>query len=322
MSIRESLKKLHRESTIGGVILQPVIWLRDLYRFYLLPEEIYLKQRFKEVFGRNLDLDNPETLNEKIQWLKLNDRSPLHTVCADKYAVREYVKSKIGDKYLVPLIMHTSDVARIRPSNLPDYPVIIKTNHESGTYFIVRDKDDPARDWENIRKKLKASLRRNYYRKSKEWQYKHIKPRIVVEKLLSDRDGAIPPDYKVHVMNQNVVMINIDLGRGTSSHARNWYDTDWRRVPFRWSSFYGNRFTDPVDVDVRPPARLEEMIELSCTLASEFLYVRTDWYEVDGKLYFGEMTFHHDSGFAPILPSEWDKKLGEKLKLPLGKNRT
>jgi len=310
------LKFLYHNTVIGHFLMYPIKRFYNIFILWLLPDKIYIKKKFKASFGYNLNLNEPKTLNEKIQWLKLNDRSPLHTLCADKYLVRDYVRRKIGEKYLVPLILQTTYSSQISQNNLPDYPVIIKTNNDSGTHFFIRNKHDPNIDWIELRNKLQKSLKNNYYRKTKEWQYKNIVPRIIVEKLLLDPKGQIPEDYKVHVINHKVEMISVDLGRGTDKHSRNWYNTLWQKAPFKWSSYYNNKYTDPIDVTIKPPRRLRDMIDLSCILAFPFCYARVDWYEVEGNLYFGEITFHHDGGYAPIIPAEWDKIFGDKLKLP------
>ncbi|MBO0340529.1 ATP-grasp fold amidoligase family protein [Flagellimonas profundi] len=263
--------------------------------------------------GKSPDLNDPKTLNEKIVWLKLNDRTPLHTKCADKFAVREYINEKVGDKYLVPLYYHTVNPKDIVPNNLPSPPYIIKTNHDSGGGVFVYDTEQI--DWNQVQKSLKKRLSHNYYWESKEWQYKNIKPRIIVEKLLQNKEGKIPFDYKLHCFNGKVITIQVDMNRGTDHHFRNWYDVNWKREPFKWAAVKDGKKTEPSDYDIKRPSTLEEMIRLSELLAAPFCYVRVDWYDVDGQLYFGELTFHHDGGNSPIEPSEWDLKLGEKLNL-------
>ncbi len=284
-----------------------------------LPDYFVLKNRYKKNMGKPLNLKNPSTLNEKINWLKLYDRTPLHTKCADKYAVREYVIAKIGAQFLVPLFYSTKNPKEITPENITQYPCIIKTNHDSGGGIFVHTKDDA--DWMDVQQKLQHRLNKNYYTKSREWQYKNINPLIIVEKLLQDSNGNIPLDYKLHCFNGRVRMIQVDLGRGTEDHHRNWYNTLWEREPYRWSSPKGmGMFTDPSDDEVPKPGTLQEMIKLSEILSEPFDYVRVDWYDVDGKLYFGELTFHHDGGTKPILPEKWDFKLGEQLKISALKN--
>lgn len=288
---------------------------KELYRNHLVSDKKAIKIRFKRAFGYLPDLENPKTLNEKIQWLKLNDRTELHTLCADKYKVRKFVKEKIGEQYLVPLVFETKNINDLNEANMPDFPVIIKTNHDSSGGIVVKDKK--LVDWNKTQKHFKRLLKRNYYYISNEWQYKNIEKRIVVEKLLTDKNGKIPFDYKIHCFNQSVVTIQVDIDR-SGEHKRNWYSKDWGREPFYWSSLKSNgKRTDPADYDIEKPSCLKEMTELSETLATDFLYARADWYIVDNKIYFGELSFHHDGGLHPILPKKWDYKLGQMLKLPI-----
>ncbi|OYQ49635.1 hypothetical protein CHX27_01350 [Flavobacterium aurantiibacter] len=176
--MKNQIKYLY-ENTYLKYPMYPVKYAFDFYRFRLLPEEYFLKRRFKQVFGFNPDLKNPKSLSEKIQWLKLNDRTPLHTQCADKFKVREYVKDKVGEQYLVPLVFETKNVADINSNNIPDYPVAIKANHDSSGVVIVRDKN--KENWDAIQKKLQSHLKVNYYYYDKEWPYKNIERRIIVE---------------------------------------------------------------------------------------------------------------------------------------------
>ncbi|WP_299164486.1 ATP-grasp fold amidoligase family protein [uncultured Eudoraea sp.] len=308
INFRNLFKYYYHNTRLGKVLIYPYMFYRD----YIMSDVTYIKKSFKRVMGYNVNLKDPITLNEKIQWLKLNDKTALHTQCADKYAVREYVASKIGQEYLVPLYFTTKDPAQIVPDNLPQTPYIIKTNHDSSGGIIIQNVHDV--NWKEIQKTLKRRMSKNYYYYSKERQYKNIIPRIIVEKLLEDKNGNIPFDYKVHCFNGKVRMISVDMWRGTNDHHRNWYSTDWQREPYKWSSPKGpGKFTDPSEIDIEKPKSLEDMIKLSEILAESFLYVRVDWYDVDDTLYFGELTFHHDSGFQPILPKIWDEKLGKEL---------
>jgi hypothetical protein len=168
---------------------------------------------FERKQGYKLDLDNPKTLNEKIQWLKIHDRKPLYTICADKYAIRDYISEKFGDKYLIPLVMHTSDVKQLNANNLPNYPFIIKANHDSGNYKIIRDKNNV--DWAKQQLICKSWLLNNYFPVDREWQYKNIKPQIVVEKLLIQKDGKIPNDYNIGIKDDHHKK-KIDYPSGTA----------------------------------------------------------------------------------------------------------
>lgn len=272
--------------------------------------------------GYALDLSDPVSLNEKINWLILNDRTPLHTLCADKYRVRAHVAKKVGKQYLVPLVFHAEDPSELTKEILPDYPVIVKANHNSAGYTIIRDKNTV--DWKQLRAKFKKLLKINYYKASKQWQYKNIVPKIIVEKLLMDEHGEVPPDYKFHCFNGIVRMLQVDINRNKPDQSRNWFNRDWEREPYTWpvKRKYGEGNADPLPVDPPKPKSYELMVELSEILASDFDYVRVDWYNMEGTLYFGELTFHHSGGRCPILPYEWDVKLGQELNLVKSKSQS
>lgn len=313
--MKKILKFLYKKTIIGNYIIFKFIELNRFYLFYIKPEKKYLTDKFEMNFGRKIDLENPKTLNEKIIWLKLYDRTPLHTTCADKYAVREYIKSKITDKYLIPLILKTKNINHIAPNNLPDYPFIIKTNHDSGGGIIVKDKTKI--DWKKVRKNISKRLRHNYYYNSKEWQYKNIDPCIIVEKLLLNKKGQIPFDYKIHCFGGKANMIQVDIDRDSDNHYRNWYNTKWEIEPYKWTSLKNKgKTTEPSNKIIEKPKTLDEMLLLSEKLSKAFCYARVDWYDLDGVLYFGEITFHHDGGNRPIIPEKYDNILGQKVKLP------
>lgn len=288
--------------------------LHLLFLYHIIPEKLYLKRRFKKTFKREIDLNNPKTLNEKIVWLKLNDRRPLHTICADKYAVRSYIKEMVGNEYLVPLYYQTRNVKDIKPENLPSPPFIIKANHDSGGGVFVLDKSKIK--WKEVQKSLKKRLKENYYPRTKEWQYKDIEPCIIVEKLLIDKSGKIPFDYKVHCFNGKVNMIQVDVDRNSNRHCRDFYNTEWQKEPYHWTFLKNGKEVGKCKKSVDKPKTLDLMISLSEKLANEFCYVRVDWYDVDGKLYFGELTFHQDGGNRPITPEKWDRILGDMVILP------
>jgi len=253
------------------------------------------------------DLEHPRTFSEKIQWLKLNDRTPLHTICADKYKVREYIKEKIGEEYLIPLVFETRKVNNICAENMPDYPVIIKTNHGSGGIFVVKDKNHT--DFNKIQQQLKVTLKSNYYYLGKEWEYKNIKPRLIVERLMTDNSGNdLLNDYKIHCFNGKPIYIQTLFDRKTEI-KETWYDVDWNQQSFR---YYSDK-----SKDVEKPICLKEMLKVASELSKYFVYVRVDLYVVNGNIYFGELTFHPAAGFMKWDPQEWDLKLGSKLKLPI-----
>jgi hypothetical protein len=286
----------------------------ETYRFlkyYTVKDEDYLHKKFLNMQGYPLNLEQPKSLNEKLQWLKIYDRRPIYTIFADKYAVREYVKEHIGEGLLIPLLYTTTTPDDIVPENLPDEPFILKANHDSGSFLIVRDKSKI--DWEKVRIDCKWWLSKNYYWIDREWQYKDIKPRIIVEKLLVDKNGKIPNDYKVHCINGKVEFIYVAVDR-EGVNKRNIYDKNWNPLPFSWAS----RFKDASKLrgaEIDPPATLEQMLRLSVEIAQLFAYVRVDFYDVDGQLYFGEITQCHGGGFDQMRPIEWDYKYGEMLEI-------
>ncbi len=284
-------------------ILNPLIALRTA----LLPEKYRLERRFKRILGYSLDLDRPVTLNEKIQWLKLYDRTELHPICADKYAVRDYIKQKIGEEYLISLVFHSDDPAQIKADKFPDYPFIIKTNHDSSGGIIVWKKEDV--NWDEVREIFRKRMKSNYAIFGKgEWQYASIKPMIIAERLLITEDGSIPADFKMHCFNGSLKFTQVDLDRQTN-HTRNLYDRDWNYIPVSWLYKNGR--------EVTKPSVYEKMVQLAEKLAKEFIYLRVDFYVVSGNIYFGELTFHSDSGNGKFIPEEWDTTFGNMLKLPI-----
>lgn len=289
--------------------------IRLIYRFCvykLMPDKLFLKMRFKKVFNYSLNTNHPKTLNEKIQWLKLNDRTELHTQCADKLKVRDFIAKELGEKYLIPLILKTDNFRDLSKDKFSNISFIIKTNNGCGTNYIVRDKN--VEDWEKIRSLFKEWLKQDVYSRGKEWQYKNIKPCILVEKLMLNSDNKIPNDYKFHCFNGKVKLIYVSVDR-EGSNCRNIYDENWNLLNLKWAAKEKINKIKSIRNLVKP-SNLKKMIELAEKVSSRFNYVRVDFYNVDNRIYFGEITFHHGSGFDIISPFEWDCKLGEMLKLP------
>lgn len=304
--------QFYRHSAIGKALLTIP---RSFYKRsmnHLLSDEAWCRTMFAWTQGYALDLDSPRTLNEKIQWLKLYNRNPAFTNWADKHKVRDYIRETVGERYLIPLLAVAEDPRQIDFDALPE-PFVIKPTHLSGHLVIVRDKREV--DWPSVVKRGRLWLKTNLYREGREWQYRDIPPKIIVERLLVDEEGAIPPDYKFHCFHGRIGAIQVDIDRHTN-HRRNFYDVDWSRLPFTWSVCAGDRPLWPQGRDMERPNVLPEMIEITERLAREFVYVRIDWYVVADKIYFGEVTFHHGGGDERIVPFEWDRKLGEKLRLP------
>lgn len=310
--MRTLLLQFYRQSVLGKALLTipRSFYKRSMNRF--LSDEAWYRNMFAWTHGYALDLDNPRTLNEKIQWLKLYDRDPDLTHWADKHKVRDYIREIIGPQYLIPLLAVAEDPHQIDFDALPE-PFIIKPTHLSGQVAIVRDKREV--NWPSVVKRCRLWLKTNLYREGREWHYRDIPPQIIVERLLVDEEGAVPPDYKFHCFHGRIGAIQVDIDRQTH-HRRNFYDIDWSRLPFTWSVCVGDRPLWPQGREMERPNVLPEMIEVTERLARHFRYVRIDWYVVADKIYFGEVTFHHGGGDECIVPFEWDRKLGEKLQLP------
>ncbi|WP_338733813.1 ATP-grasp fold amidoligase family protein [Mangrovimonas cancribranchiae] len=302
--IKNFISNIYHNTRIGFAIIQPFKNVYEYIRYATVSDKSFIKKEFKKNLGYPPDLENPKTFNEKLQWLKLNDRTPLHTICADKFKVRDYVKEKIGEEYLIPLVFQTKHPRDIIPENLPDFPVIIKTNHDSSGGIIVRDKTKV--NWIATQNTLAKFLNINYYYRYKEWQYKNIDRCIVVEKLLMDKTGAIPFDYKMHYFNGKLAFTQVDIDRQTN-HKRNLYDAHWNLMHVTWIYDTGE--------EIQKPKHYDRMIKLGEIFAKDFCYLRVDFYHVNDKIYFGELTFHAESGCGTFTPEHYDLDLGNKLQL-------
>lgn len=267
---------------------------------YLISSKFYIKCSYKWRTGEKLNLSNPKSFNEKIQWLKLYDRNPMYTILADKYHVREYVSKTIGDQYLIPLIGVYDNVDDIPWDKLPT-KFVLKCNHASGTNIICKDKSKL-----NIRdstKKLKKWMKMNYYWRGREWAYKNIKAKIICEKYMVDESGVELKDYKIFCFHGEPKLIQVDYNRFVN-HKRNLYDTSWNYIDA--SIEYPNDST----VHIKKPDKLEEMLELARRLSAGFPHVRVDFYSIAGKIYFGEMTFYPESGYGKFNPKELEFQMG------------
>lgn len=286
----------------------------NLSNLSILSDEEYLKVLFKAYIGKKLNLENPQTFNEKIQWLKLYDRNPLYTRLVDKYLVRDYISQKIGDDYLIPLIGVWDKPEDIDFSGLPN-EFVLKCNHNSGLgMFICRDKEKI--DTKRVIANLRVGLNENYYRYGREWPYKDVPKKIICERFISDKkSGCIDSgfeqltDYKFMCFGGKVKCLFVCVDRFTKSGIKiNFYDTEWNKLPFE-------RHYPSTNKTIPKPQKLKQMIEVAECLAEGFPFVRVDLYESEEKIYFGEMTFYPGSGFEEFSPKKWDKKLGDYIDL-------
>lgn len=269
-----------------------------------ISDELYLKILYKEYIGKDLNLKNPLTFNEKLQWLKLNDRNPLYTVLVDKHAVKQYVEEKIGKEYVIPTIAVWERVEDINISNLPDR-FVLKCTHDSGGVVICRDKG--KFDLSSAQDKLKRNLKKNYYYSTREWPYKHVKPRIIAEPYLESENGNTLNDYKLLIFNGKHKCSFVCSGRNSDAGLHvTFYDPEWNVMPFE-------RHYPRSSQKQERPCSYKKMIQLAEILSKGIPFVRVDFYEVGGNPYFGEMTFFPGGGFEEFSPEIWDRKLGDML---------
>lgn len=270
-------------------------------------KENIITNNFRKWVGYELNLDSPKTFNEKLQWLKLYYHDPLMTKCADKYAVRKYVKETIGEEYLIPLIGVWDRVEDIDFDLLPNQ-FVLKVNWGSGMNIIVKDKN--KLDVGDTKKKLSSWMKpsSNHYYTSYEWCYKNIEPKIICEKYIEQMDGNLI-DYKLFLFNGTVKYIDIHIFRFTENHSRCFYDINWNKydATIKFNLFKGN---------LEKPKVLDELLMLGEKLGKCFPHVRVDFYIIENKIFFGEMTFYNGSGYDCFKPQEWDYKFGELLELP------
>ena len=310
--MRAWLKKMYAETDWGFRALFPLVRARNWLQGGWRSDRRHVERQFLKTFGYALDWANPRTLNEKLNWMKLNVREPLQKIAADKFAVREHVKAKIGEKYLIPLIRKYARAEDLRFADLPD-AFVLKTNHGSGQNWIVKDKT--RADERRVVRQFREWLATSHYAASREWPYQDMPPAIVAEELLLDEQGRIPSDFKFHCFGGKVATIQVDLDRETA-HRRNFYDLDWKLQPFVWTEWEGNRPAWPNGRAVERPAALPEMVRIAETLAADFPYARIDLFYCGGRVYFGEITFYHGGAFERFDPPEFDRIFGEKLALP------
>ena len=271
----------------------------------LLPDYIFLQIKYRYKFNKKLDLKKPQTFNEKLQWLKLYDRNPEYTKMVDKYEAKKYVANIIGEEYIIPTLGVYDKFEDINFATLPNQ-FVIKCTHDSGGLVICKDKT--SFNIKEARKKINISLRNTYYNYGREWPYKNVKPRIIIEKYMVDESKKELKDYKFFCFNGEPKLLFVAKDRPFATKF-NYYDMNFKKLPFK--QHYEN-FNDYIE----KPKGFEKMIELSKKLSKDIPHVRVDFYDINGKVYFGELTFYHFSGFEKFEPEEWDKILGDMLELP------
>lgn len=289
------------------------------YRFLILSnkgfykkmdDKSFLEKKYYLIMKKKLNLENPETFNEKLQWLKLYDRKPIYTDMVDKFTVRKYIASTLGDEYLIPLIGAWDNVDDIDFNILPNR-FVLKCNHNSGLgMFVCKDKSNIC--IKKVKKELKKGMSENYYWSGREWPYKNVKKKIIAEKYMEDESGGLI-DYKFFCFNGKVDNIMVCIDRHIDNPKFYFFDKDWQLLRLNVSGKNA-----PKDFTLPKPHCLNKMIEIASILSKDIPFVRVDLYECSHKIYFGEMTFFPQSGFDYNLLSETDKYLGDLITIPKG----
>lgn len=291
-----------------NVIKKGKQYLIDIGILKWISDEKYVKRMYKKKLNKDLNLDNPVTFNEKLQWLKLYNRKPEQTKMVDKCDVKEYVSNVIGKEYIIPTLGVWDKFSDIDFDKLPD-KFVLKCTHDSGGLLICKDKSKLNLKKEKLRFDL--IMKRNYYYRCREWPYKNVKPRIIAEPYLEDKEYGELRDYKFFVFSGKVKSMFIASNRqGDGDTYFDFFDENFNHLEV--TNGHPNAPQMP-----EKPKNFEKMIELAERIGKDEPQIRIDFYEVDGKVYFGEITFFHWSGMVAFDPEEWDKTFGEYIKLPL-----
>lgn len=278
--------------------------------FHYMPDEMFLKLKYRGTIGHRLNLDSPKTFNEKLQWLKLHDRKPIYTTMVDKYAVKKYVAERIGKQYIIPTLGVWKHFDDIDFDKLPNQ-FVLKCTHDSGGLVICKDKE--KFDIQAARKKITKSLKTNYYYNGREWPYKNVKPRIIAEQYLDCPGKIVPEDYKIYCMNGEPKYIVVFHNRFDNDKelSETVYDRDWTPQHISLDEHFAVS-----DVIESKPKCFDELIRLTNILCTGIPQVRVDFYIVGNQIYFGEITLYTASGFQKMIPEEMDLKLGKLIYLP------
>ncbi len=281
---------------------------------FIPDDKTYLSIRWRLSMGYPMPWDNPQTYNEKLQWLKLYDRNPLYTKLVDKYLVKEHIAKVLGEEYVIPLLGVWDNVDDIDFDMLPDQ-FVIKCNHNSGTGMYIC-KDKKKMDVRKVRRGLRKGLKQNYYLRNREWPYKDVKPRIIAEKYMEDKRTSELRDYKFFCFDGVVKCLFIASERSNSDNTVcfDYFDLNYNHLPIK-------RGHPNAKVMPEKPLNFEKMIDIASRLSKGMPSVRIDLYEVDGQVYFGEYTFTHGGGFVRFQPNKWDMVFGEWIKLPEKKSK-
>lgn len=304
------MKKIHK--LISYIFHKPnLIGIAILSRLApIIPDKQYLKWMFRQQMGYKLDLDNPKTFCEKIQWLKLYNRKPEYTQMVDKYEVKKYVANIIGNEYIIPTLGVWDRFEDIDFDKLPNQ-FVLKTTHGGGNTGVVICRDKSKLDKDAARKRLNKSLRMSIYDLLKEWPYKDVEQRIIIEEYLECIGNTDLVDYKFYCFNGQPLYCQVIKDRN-SKETIDFFDQEWNHQVFYGLNPKAIQSSYPID----RPINYDKMVEVASKLSHNIPFARVDLYNIEGKIYFGEITFFPASGYGVFTPSGWDDKLGNLIKLP------
>lgn len=283
-------------------------FIKMKYGFYdRLSDEEYLKIRFRYKLDQELDLEDPKTFNEKIQWLKIHDHNPAYTEMVDKLAVKKYIAGKLGEDCVVPVLGVWDKFDEIDFSKLPDR-FVLKCTHDSGGIFVCTDKASFPK--EEAREKINSCMKRDFYYRTREWPYKNVPRKIFAEEYIDDGRGSDLTDYKFYCFHGEPKFCQVITDR-RSVEKIDFFDMDWNLQPFTGIMLPHK----PHNPNVSKPESFDEMVRAAKLLSKDIAFVRVDFYDVNGKMYFGEITFYPGSGFGYYKPEEWNDILGSYIDL-------
>lgn len=303
-------KRVVKKLNIKRLLKEPkyILYYIDKVLKIRIKDEKYLKLRYELRMNKKLTLTNPQTFNEKLQWLKLYDRKPEYIQMVDKYEAKKYVANIIGEEYIIPTLGVWEKFEDIDFNKLPKQ-FVLKCTHDSGGLVICKDKS--KLNMEEIKKKINKSLKRNYYYSGREWPYKNVKPRIIIEKYMATDKQTELIDYKFFCFNGEPKFLYVSEGLSDHSTAK----ISFANMNYELLEFYRKDYKPFIELP-KKPVNFEEMKELAKKLSKNIPFVRVDFYNVEGKIYFGELTFYPCSGYIPFEPKEYDEILGDMLELP------
>lgn len=285
----------------------------------LLPDKLYLKKLYKKKTGKELNLKNPTLFNEKLNWLKLYNRRPEYTMMADKYRVRDYIKEKIGEEYLVPLLGVYDKVEDIDFDSLPN-KFVLKCNHDSEV-VICRDKENndfqckkgKISSIEEVKAYLRKRLGINFYKASREWPYKNIERKIICEKYLENSNGNALLEYNAFCFNGVPKFFKVGTKKEDETLVKDFYNSEWEYMDLITGEAAGDVYSKPEFFD--------EIIRIAKVFSKDIPHIRVDFLVCDNRLYSGELTFFSAGGFWKLNPEKWDRIFGDYLELPKKKYR-